>query len=67
MIYSHKIAMTARNHVLSNGADDFLFKKYFGDGATAEVIGWFDKLLYGDKTGVLLRYDDIDRNCHQGG
>lgn len=64
---SQEIALAARDHILNYGVDDVLYKKYFGNGVAAEVIGWFDKLLYGDKTGVLLRCDDIDGNCHQDG
>ncbi|KAH0612921.1 uncharacterized protein H6S33_009301 [Morchella sextelata] len=64
---TEELVSVARDYVLDNGSDDPLFKKYFGAGSTAEVIGWFDKLLYGDKSGVLLRCDDIDGNCHQAG
>ncbi|KAF8473452.1 putative peptidase family-domain-containing protein [Kalaharituber pfeilii] len=64
---TEQLALVARDHVLNNGPSDKLFKKYFGKGPTAEVIGWFQKLLTGDKSGVLLRCDDIDSNCHQDG
>jgi hypothetical protein len=39
------------------------FKMYFGGGSVATVAGVYDTLVNGDKSGVLLRCDDIDRNC----
>ena len=31
--------------------------------STAEPAGWYDRLVNGDKAGVLFRCDDPDQNC----
>ncbi|CAD0090083.1 unnamed protein product [Aureobasidium vineae] len=62
-----KLARQAANHVLSHGSTSELYAKYFGNASTAEVVGWYEKLIYGDHEGVLFRCDDIDGNCHQEG
>jgi hypothetical protein len=38
-------------------------QKYFGDGPTATPIGWYDRVIAADKTGMTFRCDDPDRNC----
>ncbi|ORY18250.1 putative peptidase family-domain-containing protein [Clohesyomyces aquaticus] len=40
---------------------------YFGNASTREPIVWFDKVVNGDKAGVLFRCDDPDGNCEQDG
>jgi hypothetical protein len=62
-----KLAEHARQHVLRWGSGSDFYVKYFGNAPTAEVLGWYDKLANGDKTGVLFRCDDIDDNCQQSG
>jgi hypothetical protein len=62
-----KIAQQATKHIYIHGNESELFNKYFGVAPTAEVIGWYEKLIYGDHEGVLFRCDDIDGNCHQEG
>ncbi|KAK6004468.1 hypothetical protein QM012_008330 [Aureobasidium pullulans] len=62
-----KIAQQATQHIYTHGNESTLYTKYFGQAPTAEVIGWYEKLVYGDHEGVLFRCDDIDGNCHQEG
>ncbi|KAL0572651.1 Prenylated Rab acceptor protein 1 [Marasmius crinis-equi] len=63
---TYAVAGAARDYVVEHGADD-VYKRYFGNAPTFTVIGAFEHLLSGNKTGVLLRCDDIDQNCHQDG
>lgn len=44
------LALVARNQVLNYGTSDAIYKTHFGNGPTAGFIGWFSKLLAGDKT-----------------
>lgn len=62
-----KLAQQAAQHIYTHGNDSALYAKYFGTAATAEVIGWYEKLVHGDHEGVVLRCDDVDGNCHQEG
>lgn len=62
-----KIAQQAAQHIYAHGNESEIYSKYFGQAPTAEVIGWYEKLIYGDHEGVLFRCDDIDGNCHQEG
>ncbi|ODQ66887.1 zincin [Nadsonia fulvescens var. elongata DSM 6958] len=61
------ISLHARDHVLRFGNSSDHYIKYFGSAAAAEVVGWYDRIVSADKTGVLFRCDDIDGNCHQDG
>jgi hypothetical protein len=45
------------------GNSSKIFQKYFGQGPTAPVIGWFDKVATANKAGVVFRCDDPDQNC----
>jgi hypothetical protein len=49
------------------GNSSDIYVKYFGNNPTAEPAGWYDKVVNGDKTGVLFRCDDIDNKCSQDG
>jgi hypothetical protein len=62
-----KISQQAAQHIYTHGNESEIYSKYFGQAPTAEVIGWYEKLIYGDHEGVLFRCDDIDGNCHQEG
>ena len=62
-----KLAGHARDHVLRFGNSSDFYVKYFGSAPTAEVIGWYDRIVYGDKGGIWFRCDDIDGNCQQDG
>jgi hypothetical protein len=59
------LALTARQHLLENGRTDQIFVKYFGVNATtAPVIGIYDRIVYAQKPGVLLRCDDPDQKWY---
>lgn len=62
-----KLAEHARDHILRFGNSSRFYQKYFGAAATAEPVGWYDRIVNGDKTGAWFRCDDIDENCHQDG
>lgn len=57
----------ARDHTSRFGNQSYIYRKYFGDAATAEVIGWFDNIVHQDKTTVLFRCDNPDGNCANEG
>lgn len=58
-----ELAGHARDHILRYGNSSTQFLKYFGSGTTAEPIGWHSRMVDADKTGMLFRCDDPDRNC----
>ncbi|KAF7869751.1 hypothetical protein EAF04_004535 [Stromatinia cepivora] len=58
-----EMAEHAKNHILVHGNKSEVFQKYFGKGPTATPIGWFDKIVSGNRAGVVFRCDDPDRNC----
>ncbi|TGZ80944.1 zincin [Ascodesmis nigricans] len=60
---AHELALNARDHLLNKGRDDPIYRRYFGDASSAEVIGWYDRILYANKTGVIFRCDDPDGQC----
>lgn len=65
---TQELAAHARDHTLRFGNNSEFFRKYFGDDTpTGEVIGIFDYVINGDKSGVLFRCDDIDGNCKNDG
>lgn len=57
-----EVASFAKEYVQKNGPNDTVFQTYFGTKpqAYSAVLGIWDSLLYSDKTGVLLRCDNID-------
>ena len=57
------ISRQARDHILRWGNSSAIYQKYFGNAPTGEPIGWFTKIVDGDKAGVLFRCDDPDQNC----
>lgn len=57
------ISRQARDHILRWGNSSQIYQKYFGNASTGEPIGWFTKIVDGDKSGVLFRCDDPDQNC----
>ncbi|KAH6662275.1 putative peptidase family-domain-containing protein [Halenospora varia] len=62
------LAQHAKDHILRFGNSSEVFVKYFGNNTTtAEPAGWYDKIINGDKNGVLFRCDDIDNKCYQDG
>ncbi|KPM42187.1 hypothetical protein AK830_g4442 [Neonectria ditissima] len=58
-----QLAQHAKDHLLRWGGESEFAQKYFGNGSTAGPIGWYDRIVNADKTGVLFRCDDPDRNC----
>lgn len=59
-----QLATHARDHILRFGRSSEFVQKYFGANAsTAGPIGWYDRVAAADKTGVIFRCDDPDRNC----
>ncbi|XPS91840.1 Prenylated Rab acceptor protein 1 [Ascochyta lentis] len=61
------ICRQARDHILRWGNSSEIYQKYFGNAPTGEPIGWFSKIVDGDKSDVLFRCDNIDGNCGQEG
>ncbi|KAH6644301.1 putative peptidase family-domain-containing protein [Boeremia exigua] len=57
------ICRQARDHILRWGNSSAIYQKYFGNAPTGEPIGWFTKIVDGDKSDVLFRCDDPDQNC----
>jgi hypothetical protein len=57
------LAAHARDHIQRFGNSSSYFTKYFGKASTAEPAGWYDRLVNADKSGVVFRCDDPDKNC----
>lgn len=62
-----KLVNHARDHILRWGNSSEAYQKYFGNAPTGEPIGWFEKVVNGDKAGILFRCDNPDGNCDQEG
>ncbi|POR35302.1 Putative peptidase family-protein [Tolypocladium paradoxum] len=58
-----QLAKHAKDHLLRFGNHSEFTQKYFGNGTTATPIGWYERIIAADKTGMLFRCDDPDRNC----
>ena len=63
LIETETLAAHARDHIQRFGNSSSYYTKYFGKASTAEPAGWYDRLVNGDKAGVLFRCDDPDQNC----
>ncbi|KAH8724452.1 putative peptidase family-domain-containing protein [Phaeosphaeriaceae sp. PMI808] len=61
------ISKQARDHILRWGNSSAIYQKYFGNAPTGEPLGWFSKIVDGDKAGILFRCDNVDGNCRQSG
>ncbi|KAF7532913.1 hypothetical protein G7054_g7533 [Neopestalotiopsis clavispora] len=57
------LAAHARDHILRFGNSSDFYTKYFGTAPTGEVIGWFEKLVHGDRGAYKFRCDNPDGNC----
>lgn len=58
------LAEHARDHILRWGDESPFVRKYFGSNhSTAEPLGWYERIVAGDKTGMTFRCDDPDLNC----
>lgn len=62
-----KLCSQARDHILRWGNSSDIYRKYFGDAPTGEPLGWFTKIVDGDKSDVLFRCDNPDGNCNNEG
>ncbi|KAI1841465.1 hypothetical protein JX266_012305 [Neoarthrinium moseri] len=58
------LAAHARDHVLRHGNSSEFYQKYFGNASTGEVIGWFEKIVHGDRGVYKFRCDNPDGNCN---
>ncbi|KAG7104838.1 Antigen 1 like protein [Verticillium longisporum] len=56
------LAAHARDHLLHNPKSE-LATKFFGNQSVAGPIGWYSKVVSTDKSEMLFRCDDPDRNC----
>jgi hypothetical protein len=61
------ITRQARDHILRWGNQSEIYQKYFGQAPTGEPLGWFTKIVDGDKSDILFRCDNIDGNCNNEG
>lgn len=58
------LAQHARDHILRWGDESPFVQKYFGtNSSTAEPLGWYERIVAGDKDGMTFRCDDPDQNC----
>lgn len=62
-----ELAQHAKDHVLRFGNASAHYQKFFGSAATGEVVGWYDRVVNGDRGRVMFRCDDPDQNCQQPG
>jgi hypothetical protein len=62
-----KLAQHAKEHILRWGNSSEIYQKYFGNATTGEPVGWYEKVVAGDKAGIIFRCDDPDENCSQDG
>ncbi|PQE29709.1 hypothetical protein CJF32_00011141 [Rutstroemia sp. NJR-2017a WRK4] len=60
---TEKLAKHAKDHILFHGASSDFYQTYFGAAKTGEPIGWYEKILNGDKGEMLWRCDDVDDRC----
>ncbi|KAL8917343.1 MAG: hypothetical protein Q9208_008013 [Pyrenodesmia sp. 3 TL-2023] len=59
------LADHAVQHILRYGNSSEHYRKYFGNAPSGEAIGYFDKIIHGDKGNALFRCDNPDGNCNQ--
>ncbi|KAL0930491.1 Antigen 1 [Colletotrichum truncatum] len=60
---TQQLAGHARDHILRFGNESEHVRKYFGNASTATAVGWYERVVNADKTGMTFRCDDPDRNC----
>ena len=61
------LADHAKQHILRFGNSSEHYRKYFGDAPSGEAIGYYEKVISGDKGNALFRCDNPDGNCDQPG
>lgn len=57
------LAEHAKAHILRYSNGSAHYQKYFGSGASGQVLGWYDKIVNGDRGHALFRCDNPDGNC----
>lgn len=62
-----KLAQHAKEHILRFGNSSHFYVRYFGDAPSAEPIGWFERVVNADRSGMTFRCDDPDDNCRLPG
>lgn len=60
---TQQLAAHARDHILRFGNESEHVRRYFGNASTATAVGWYERVVNADKTGMTFRCDDPDRNC----
>ncbi|WYZ45984.1 hypothetical protein EsH8_IX_000209 [Colletotrichum jinshuiense] len=60
---AQQLAAHARDHILRFGNSSEHVRKYFGNASTSTPVGWYDRVVNADKTGMTFRCDDPDKNC----
>ena len=58
-----KLVQHAQKHLLHWGNKSEIVQKYFGDGSTAEAVGWYTRVIGADRGAMTFRCDDPDGNC----
>lgn len=61
------LAEHAKEHILRFSNSSAHYRKYFGDAASGEAIGNYERIVNGDRGDALFRCDDPDGNCKQPG
>ncbi|KAL8963058.1 MAG: hypothetical protein Q9193_000632 [Seirophora villosa] len=59
------LADHAKAHILRFGNSSEHYRKYFGNAPSGQAIGYFEKVINGDKGDALFRCDNPDGNCQQ--
>ncbi|KAI4287933.1 MAG: hypothetical protein L6R35_002805 [Caloplaca aegaea] len=59
------LADHAKAHILRWGNSSEHYRKYFGNAPSGEAIGYYEKVINGDKGNALFRCDNPDGNCDQ--
>ena len=62
-----KLAQHAKEHILLHGSSSKFYQTHFGVAKTGEPIGWYEKIVRGDKGAMLWRCDDVDDRCSDPG
>lgn len=57
------LADHAKQHILRHSNASEHYRKYFGEGPSGQVLGWYDKIINGDRGRALFRCDNPDGNC----
>lgn len=61
------LAEHAKQHALRWANSSEIYRRYFGNAPSGEVVGIFENIVSAEKDGVLFRCDNIDGNCKNEG